>query len=215
MARGLLALAALAALRRCAALAPHPSLIAGTSLEGKRLELAYVASEHGWDALDFHGRCDDRGSTLVECETREGLTFGGFNPLGFMSSDDYGSSVNAFIFFAAGDGDAPTRCPALGNGDGAVYDYAKGGPTFGAADLVIGRPKSSVMGGFSGPDAEDTSIGQGSLRTATSSPGGAYERHAAWPAAEIAAGELREVRAWVNADVRPAGEASSPSWWPF
>ena len=215
MARALLALAALAALRRCAALAPHPSLTAGTSLEGKRLELAYVASEHGWDALDFHGRCDDRGSTLVECETREGLTFGGFNPLGFMSSDDYGSSVNAFIFFVAGDDDAPTRCPALGNGDGAVYDYAKGGPTFGAADLVIGRPKSSVMGGFSGPDTEDTSIGQGSLRTATSSPGGAYERHAAWPAAEIAAGELREVRAWVNADVRPAGEASSPSWWPF
>ena len=58
---------------RCAALAPHPTLVAGTSLEGKRLELAYVATEHGWDALDFHGRCDDRGSTLVECETRGGL----------------------------------------------------------------------------------------------------------------------------------------------
>ena len=211
-------LALVAQASRCAALAPHPTLVAGTSLEGKRLELAYVATEHGWDALDFHGRCDDRGSTLVECETRGGLRFGGFNPLGYMSSDDYGSSVNAFIYFFAGDDDAPTRCAALGSGDGCVYDYAKGGPTFGAADLVVGRPKSAVMGGFSGPDTEDMSIGQGSLRTASSSPGGAYARHADWPAAAIAAGELAEVRAWVNADVRPQGSGGGgggAGWWPF
>jgi len=38
------------------------------------------------------------------------------------------------------------KAPVLGSGDGAVYDLAKGGPQFGAADLVIGRPKSAVMG---------------------------------------------------------------------
>jgi len=73
---------------------------------------------------------------------------------------------------------------------------------------------AQVMGGFSGPDTEDTTIGQGSLRTASSSPGGAFARVAGWPSRDIAGGNLREVEVYVNADVKPL-MAEAPSWWPF
>ena len=61
---------------------PSNELVAGTSLAGKNLECAYLASRDGWGASDFHRCVDDCGSTLVVCETQRGLTFGGFNPLG-------------------------------------------------------------------------------------------------------------------------------------
>ena len=42
------------------------------------------------------------------------------------------------------------RCSSLPDVDS--FDYARGGPQFGAADLIIGAPLSPVMGGFAGPD---------------------------------------------------------------
>ena len=65
----------------------------------------------------------------------------------------------------------PGNPEVLGSGDGCIYDLAKGGPQFGASDLIVGRPKAATMGGFTGPDTEDTISAQGDLRTATSSPG--------------------------------------------
>ena len=76
---------------------PSAELVAGTSLAGKNLECAYLASRDGWGASDFHRCVDDCGSTLVVCKTQRGLTFGGFNPLGYRSTDDYGGTSNAFI----------------------------------------------------------------------------------------------------------------------
>ena len=34
----------------------------------------------------------------------------------------------------------------------AIFDYARGGPQFGAADLVIGPPLTPTAGGIAGPD---------------------------------------------------------------
>ena len=65
--RGLLIVAAGAALTP-----PSADLVAGTSLAGKNLECAYLASRDGWGASDFHRCVDDCGSTLVVCETRGG-----------------------------------------------------------------------------------------------------------------------------------------------
>jgi hypothetical protein len=43
------------------------------------------------------------------------------------------------------------------------------------ADLKIGEPKAAVMGGFTGPGMEDTSVNAGNLKQGSSSIGGAYE----------------------------------------
>ena len=199
---------------------PSAELVAGTSLAGKNLECAYLASRDGWGASDFHRCVDDCGSTLVVCETQRGLMFGGFNPLGYRSTDDYGGTPNAFIFYADSDGVAK-KSRVLGSGDGCIYDLAKGGPQFGASDLIVGRPKAATMGGFTGPDTEDTISTQGDLRTATSSPGSSYERDPSWPASAIASGKLRDVSCWVNADLARSTAPAEfslpkpPSWWPF
>jgi hypothetical protein len=198
---------------------PSAELVAGTSLAGKNLECAYLASRDGWGASDFHRCVDDCGSTLVVCETQRGLTFGGFNPLGYRSTDDYGGTSNAFIFYEV-EG-VPRKSRVLGSGDGCIYDLAKGGPQFGASDLIVGRPKAATMGGFTGPDTEDTISAQGNLRTATSSPGSSYERDPSWPASAIASGKLRDVSCWVNADLARSTAPAEfslpkpPSWWPF
>ena len=198
---------------------PSAELVAGTSLAGKNLECAYLASRDGWGASDFHRCVDDCGSTLVVCETQRGLTFGGFNPLGYRSTDDYGGTSNAFIFYEV-EG-VPRKSRVLGSGDGCIYDLAKGGPQFGASDLIVGRPKAATMGGFTGPDTEDTISAQGDLRTATSSPGSSYERDPSWPASAIASGKLRDVSCWVNADLARSTAPADfslpkpPSWWPF
>ena len=77
-------------------------LISGTSLQDKELKCVYKASEDGWSANDFHRCVDDKGSGLVVALTRSGQVLGGFNPLGWRSTDDYYGSNAAFLWFAKG-----------------------------------------------------------------------------------------------------------------
>ena len=124
---------------------------------------------------------DGKGSAIVIALTKSGKRFGGYNPLGWMSSDDYGNTNNAFLWFEQnGKG---VKCPVLSGGNAAIFDFATGGPTFGASDLCIGTPKAAVMGGFTGPDMENVSSIAGDLRKGKSSVGGAYEFVKGWPVA--------------------------------
>ena len=134
-------------------LVPPIELLAGSNLGGKELERCYKASVDGWSALDFHGAVDERGSVIVIGETEDGDQLGGYNPQGWESTDDYRASPRAFLFcsFAPlgdeADGRVWQKCAVLGPGDVAIFDYARGGPQFGAADLIIGKPLTPVMGG--------------------------------------------------------------------
>lgn len=184
-------------------------LVANTSLERAELICAYKASRDGWSATNFHKCVDGRGSGLVVALGRSGALFGGFNPLGWMSTDDYGNSNAAFLWFVKGNNIA--RCPVLSGGNAAVFDYATGGPCFGAADLILGPPRAAVMGGFAGPDMEDTSTNAGSLKEGTSSVGGAYDFVSGWPARSKF--HLAEVEVYCNAAISP--NSVSASWWPL
>jgi hypothetical protein len=115
-----------------------------------------------------------------------------------LSTDDYGNSNSAFLWFRTGGGRKVARCPILPGGNAAIFDYATGGPNFGASDLCIGPPRAAVLGGFAGPDAEDSESIAGDLRRGKSSVGGAYEYVGGWPVA----GEFRlvEVEVWCNAN---------------
>ncbi|OEU22125.1 hypothetical protein FRACYDRAFT_142586, partial [Fragilariopsis cylindrus CCMP1102] len=137
------------------------------------LQCVYKASKDGWSATNFHESVDLRGSALVVCLSKSGKKFGGYSPAGWMSTDDYIQSNAAFLWFQRGD--EASRCPVLPGGNAALYDYATSGPMFGAADLKIGEPKAAVMGGFTGPGMEDTSVNAGNLKQGSSSVGGAYE----------------------------------------
>lgn len=85
------------------------SLTSGTSLQDKELACVFKASQDGWSAIDFHQCVDGKGSALVVALSRSGQVFGGFNPLGWRSTDDYYQSNAAFLWY----GNKGERCPIL------------------------------------------------------------------------------------------------------
>lgn len=153
---------------------PADVILQGTFIDGKPLARAYKASEDGWGALTFHDKCDFKGPCVVLATTVDGNRFGGFNPVGWRSTDDYAASFNAFLFFLPANQE-PVILRKVGGNEAAVFDYARGGPQWGADGLLIGPPKSPVMGGFTGPELrrEGTS---GDLRVAKSRLGLSYEQ---------------------------------------
>ena len=228
------------------------ALLQDTNLGGRRLERCYKATSNGWSAVDFHQAVDGLGSAIVVGELESGELIGGYNPVGWESRDDYRATPRAFIFCSAPPGELDDSAPpgelndserawqqlsALGPGDVAVFDYARGGPQFGAADLIIGEPLAPVMGGFAGPDTMDDSASAGDLREVRAKLGGSYARLPSGSTA-FPTGRLVELEVYCNTAycgrgghvVSPAGASQpdgasddgkaasgSPSvgWWPW
>lgn len=176
------------------------------------LECVYKASRDGWSAIDFHNNCDGRGSGLVVVLSQSGKKFGGFNPLGWQSSDDYGNTNSAFLWYSKG-GNNIIKCPVLSGGNAAIFDYATGGPQFGSADLIIGKPEAAVMGGFAGPDAEDITKSAGSLKRGSCFFGGAYSGSSFPVGGEF---KIVEVEVYCNGNIKPSGKGGEGfKLWPF
>jgi TLD len=156
------------------------SILRGTFLQrAQNLRCVYKSSRDGWSALDFHKRVDEMGSGVVVAISSSRKIFGGYNPTGWRSSDDYYTSTAAFLWCLREK--EVVKLPILAGGNAAVFDYATGGPCF-SSDLQIGAPQAAVLGGFAGPDMEDLSINAGNLRLGKSSVGITYDWDDAWPA---------------------------------
>lgn len=162
------------------------TLVQGTFLqradESGNLVRLYKASTDGWSALDFHNAVDNVGSAVVVAKTVLGQTVGGYNPVGWRSTDDYTATNSAFLWSLKGN--QFIKFPVLGGGDNAaIFDFATAGPCFGSSDFIIGPQKTAVMGGFAGPDSEDLSMGAGSLKEGLSNSaiGGTYQTDRRWP----------------------------------
>ncbi|KAG1358768.1 hypothetical protein COCNU_08G002140 [Cocos nucifera] len=146
-------------------------------MEGRDLKCCYRASIDGFSATKFHNCCDFKGPCVVIGYSTKSFKFGAFNPEGYRSTDDYYDTFDAFLFYwkEAGEGgaDEPIILPKVGGSGAALFDYARGGPQFGADGLLIGPPLAPVMGGFAGPD---TNSGIGDLRQAKSRLGLSYAK---------------------------------------
>jgi hypothetical protein len=175
-------------------------IVAGTFLGGgKDLERVYKASRDGWSALAFHEAVDGAGSGLVVVRGRNGKVFGGYNPSGWRSTDDYSISSAAFLWCLSGPSMSVIKCPILPGGNCAIFDYATAGPTFGSNDFCVGPPRAAIMGGFAGPDGEDMSTAAGNLRQCRSNIGTSYQNDPAWPAR----GSMQLVEVEVYCAARP------------
>ncbi|KAM6588557.1 hypothetical protein CsatA_011162 [Cannabis sativa] len=157
-----------------------PSLLNKTFLKDRELKCCYRASIDGFSASDFHKYCDFKGPCVIIGYTNKSFKFGAFNPEGYRSTDDYYDSFDAFLFYwmdhittTNNDDDGPIVLPKVGGSGAALFDYARGGPQFGADGLLIGPPLAPVMGGFAGPD---TNSGVGDLRQAKSRLGLSYAK---------------------------------------
>jgi len=92
--------------------------------------LCYRASTHGWDISNFHSRCDGKRNTVTIIKVGV-YVFGGYTDIPWESSDDYGSTSNAFIFSLRNkEGLGPLKSlvtwPSY-----AIYRGSGIGPTFG------------------------------------------------------------------------------------
>ncbi|ERN09284.1 hypothetical protein AMTRI_Chr13g82670 [Amborella trichopoda] len=156
-----------------------PSLLQGTFLAGRELKCCYKASIDGFSATNFHACCDFKGPCVIMGYTTKSFKFGAFNPEGYRSTDDYYDTFDAFLFYwrdtkgNVRESEKPIKLRKIGGSGAALFDYARGGPQFGADGLLIGPPLAPVMGGFAGPD---TNSGIGDLRQAKSRLGLSYAK---------------------------------------
>ncbi|KMZ57517.1 hypothetical protein ZOSMA_85G00840 [Zostera marina] len=151
------------------------SLLSKTFLADRDLKCCYKASVDGFSAKDFHSCCDFKGPCVIIGHTAKEFKFGAFSPEGYRSTDDYYDTLDAFLFYwkDAQNPSPPVVLKKVGGSGAALFDYARGGPQFGADGLLIGPPLAPVMGGFAGPD---TNSGVGDLTQAKSRLGLSYAR---------------------------------------
>jgi hypothetical protein len=88
-------------------------------------------SRDGFDAQEFHRRCDGHTRTLTVILDTEGNIFGGFTPVEWDSRSGYKAddSLTSFLFTLKNPHNIPARRFALANY--AVLCYSAYGPRFG------------------------------------------------------------------------------------
>jgi len=115
-------------------------LLKNTNLEKRGLTLTYDANRDGWDPVSFHRAVDKLGPALAVCQTRLGLTCGGYNPKGWVGYGEARGSIAAFLFRRKSvlpPSDEWIKLKKVGGASFAQVDAPEAGPSFGADSLVI------------------------------------------------------------------------------
>jgi len=103
-------------------------------------KLLYRGSEDGFDAKDFHLKCDGKTNTLAILMASEtDFIFGGFTSASWESgSYQYKTDPNAFLFSLTNKDNKPCKMNIDPNRiQNAIYCWSKCGPTFGFASPDI------------------------------------------------------------------------------
>lgn len=137
--------------------------------EPLRFELLYRASRDGFKAMDFHKRCDNKGSTLTVVRSSCGAIFGGYANLSWQSNarGRFVTSNRSWLYALL---PAPRKLPLAGEHDPAQNHPAEGleawprsralrwagcsGPAFGN-DLRIGAHANVGAHSLNAPFAYD------------------------------------------------------------
>jgi len=106
----------------------------------KHWKIIYKASTDGWEATDFHKKCDNKGPTLTVISANKFL-FGGFTPLHWESKGGYSWHEGSWIFSLTNPSNEPTKMVNIAAKKDklySIYDAPDHGPTFGGGfDIVI------------------------------------------------------------------------------
>ena len=141
-------------------------LLKQTQLQDRKLQVAYNAQQHGWDARSFHRRVDGKGASIVVAtgkRTTNGpsIVVGGYNPKGWSSLGGARPSVAAFLFYSNSK-----------NRTGLVFQKLR---KVGGGGLACAKDDFDFGIAF-GPDALLFPLQPGKERVATSKLGNYYER---------------------------------------
>jgi len=98
----------------------------------------YRASRDGFQAFNFHSKCDYYSGTLTLIKSSNGNVFGGFTTANW-NSGSYATDSNAFLFSLINQFNDPVKLNIKSDMiQYAIYAYPSYGPTFGTGhDLHI------------------------------------------------------------------------------
>lgn len=101
--------------------------------ETDKLERVYRAPCHGWNALDFHSRCDGKGPTITVIKRTNGFVLGGVSSARWCSGTEFTVSAGTFLFSLHRPGCVgPVKIALREQYDpSAIWSDQHSGPTFG------------------------------------------------------------------------------------
>jgi hypothetical protein len=107
----------------------------------KKLGLLYRGSRDGFQASDFHGRCNGHPNTLTLISSTNDCIFGGYTPVAWTSRGGYAAdpSLSSFLFTLKNPHNLPARIFKQKQAENAIDDHGSYGPRFGTgnADLYV------------------------------------------------------------------------------
>ena len=123
-------------------------LLKQTQLETRKLQVAYDANKHGWDAQSFHRKVDGKGAAVVLAKVGGiggvgGAWIGGYNPRGWASLGGSRPSIASFLFYKTTLAWQKIRVKG-GGGMACGKDEYNTGIYFGADALTIPLAKPDV-----------------------------------------------------------------------
>ncbi|CAG8619971.1 6335_t:CDS:2 [Paraglomus occultum] len=112
---------------------------AGIVKNSFKYRLLLRGSRDGFDHQSFHTLCDDQGATVIIIKVAEtGEILGGYNPLPWNQSVNWGETEDSFIFSFKNEHSKKGLLSRVRNADRAVFNGSTiFGPCFGHEDLVL------------------------------------------------------------------------------
>jgi len=101
----------------------------------QKWNLIYRASQDGFEASQFHAKCDDKSNTLVIIKSENDNIFGGYTEQSW-SGQDYKNDENAFIFSLINKLNKPSKMKCF-DSKRAIFCNSDFGPNFGSYDIEI------------------------------------------------------------------------------
>ncbi len=103
----------------------------------QKWKLIYRASRDGFEAFDFHTKCDEVANSLVVIKSTSGNIFGGFASEKWSSSRETIKDAAAFIFSLKNKENNPFKAVCSNGGENALVCDSRTGPTFGGKRSMI------------------------------------------------------------------------------
>jgi hypothetical protein len=110
--------------------------------------LIYRASRDGFEAANFHAKCDNKPNTLVIIKSENGNVFGGFTEQTWNDELAYKADLNSFIFSLINKDNKPKKIKWSENY--GIFCFSLYGPTFGGGhDLHIANQSNTNSDSYS------------------------------------------------------------------
>jgi hypothetical protein len=114
----------------------------------QKWDLIYRASQDGFEAVNFHSKCDNKPNTLIIIKSTNGNVFGGYTEQTWNHTGSWKADPNSFIFSLINKLNKPIKIKCS-QGYG-IYCQNGYGPTFGIGyDLCIANQSNTNLNSYS------------------------------------------------------------------